>query len=127
MTERSVTKLLQGFVARASPRPPDDAFDPVVFGRELDLPLFLDRSRPITGPQPPGELGSEEAWSDLVRSREALLTHLEEASGRRLEAFSREHPLTGQPLNAYQWMAFLALHEGRHAEQIRAVVARLKG
>lgn len=124
-TERSVTKLLSGFVPQAPLRPTDDDFDPDEFARELDMPFVLDRSRPVKGSQPPGEMDAAQAWTALAASRKGLLDRMEEARGRRLEGFSFAHPATGQPLDAYQWIAFVGLHEGRHAEQIRAIVSRL--
>lgn len=32
---------------------------------------------------------------------------------------------TGQPLNGYQWLAFIGLHEGRHAAQLESIASSL--
>jgi hypothetical protein len=127
VTEHSVTRLFGGFLARAGVRADNEVFDKDTFEREMDLPFILDRSRKIIGPQPPDKLDAGEAWSALTDSRRERLTGLEQARGRRLEDRTRPHPATGERLNAYQWIAFIALHEGRHAAQIEAIGASLTG
>ncbi len=57
-----------------------------------------------------------------------VLEHLvgtERADGRMLEATQRPHPITGTVLDGYQWVAFVALHEGRHARQIEEIGSSL--
>ena len=87
------------------------------------MPFFLDRSRKVKGPQPTGTLSEYEAWNALEASRGELLGMLRQARGRRLEDYARAHPATGRALNGYQWLAFLALHEGRHAAQLQAIAS----
>ena len=43
-----------------------------------------------------------------------------ETDGLELSAVTLPHPIFG-PLTFYQWIVFLAGHEGRHALQIREV------
>lgn len=126
-TERMVTKLVARFVAGAAPRPADQALDEEEFRRSVSLPFFLDRSQKVQGMQPPGSLSVEDAWAALEASRQGLLGMLESARGLRLEDASFQHPFTGQELNAYQWIAFVALHEGRHAAQVREIKEALAG
>jgi hypothetical protein len=83
------------------------------------MPAFLDRSRKIQGSQPSGKVNGETAWQELEASRRELLLALERAADRRLEALSRPHPARPDPLNGYQWIAFIGLHEARHAAQLR--------
>jgi hypothetical protein len=127
LTERSLTKLVASYVSQAQPRDRASKYSEDAFARELDIPWVLDRTRRVKGSQPPGEMTAEEAWSALAESRAALLAQLDGAAGLNLSGFSRPHPATQQELNAYQWIAFLGLHEGRHAQQIREIVARLTG
>lgn len=124
-TEQAVTRLLRPHLPALEARGPGD-FDPAAFSEEVDMPFFLDRSRKIRGSQPPGVLGAGEAWRALATSRRDLLDLLDDARGRRLDALFRPHPASGEPLNGYQWIAFVALHEGRHAAQIEAIVASLE-
>lgn len=119
-TEESILRLLTGFVSRSEVRT-DAEFDPDQFAQMLDMPFFLDRSRRVEGRQPRGALDAAEAWESLTQSRAGVLALLKQAEGRRLEDSAYPHPATGHDLNGYQWVAFLALHEGRHADQIRSV------
>ncbi len=43
---------------------------------------------------------------------------MREADGLALGNFSYPHPMFG-PLDLYQWLVFVGLHESRHACQIR--------
>lgn len=124
-TERAITRLFTGWLAESAPRADGEAFDEAAFAREIDMPVFLDRSRRIEGRQPPGELNAAAAKLALADGREDLLRAIAQARGRRLEDSSRAHPATGLPLNAYQWIAFLALHEGRHAAQVAEIASAL--
>ncbi len=45
--------------------------------------------------------------------------------GLALQEIVYPHPWLG-PLNAYEWIAFIAAHMARHTEQIREVSVQLK-
>jgi hypothetical protein len=124
-TERGVTGVIVRFVAGAPSRDDGEPFDRERFDAHVDLPAFLDRSRKVRGAQPTGDLNGAETWEALEASRRDLLAVLEQAGGRRLEDVAHLHPATGRPLGGYQWIAFVALHEGRHARQIEAISASL--
>lgn len=123
-TERSITALLAKLV-RDVPRRTEDAFSRDGFLRHIDMPGFLDRTRKIKGSQPSGAVRAEEAWAALRRTRQELLGVLRQSAGLRLEDRSFDHP-AGAALDGYQWAAFLALHEARHAAQIREIHASLR-
>jgi DinB superfamily len=53
----------------------------------------------------------------------ALRPRIEAADGTRI---SYPHPIFG-PLNLYQWLAFIGLHEGRHLHQLEGLLAGLRG
>lgn len=124
-TERAVTGFIAGFLASAELRSDEDAFDRTRFERDIDMPFFLDRSRRIQGSQPTGSLSGGEAWEALNASRRDLRAVLDQSRGRRLEDFTRPHPATHKPMNGYQWLAFIGLHEGRHAAQLKAIASSL--
>jgi hypothetical protein len=124
-TERSVASLVSRFLAEAPPRPDSEVFDRAQFDRDIDVRQFLDRTVRIKGSQPSGLLSASEAWQNLKASRGHLLGVVEQARGRRLEDLARSHP-TGQDLNGYQWLAFVAVHEGRHAAQLEEIARNLK-
>jgi len=119
-TERSVASLISRFLAEAPWRSDSEVFDRAQFDQDVDVRQFLDRSVRIKGSQPSGLLSASEAWQNLKASRLNLLGVIEGARGRRLEDFARSHP-TGQDLNGYQWLAFVAVHEGRHAAQLEEI------
>ena len=125
VTERAITEVLEGFLAGASEREAGAPFDPDAFSKKVEMSFFLDRSRKVQGREPPGQLNAEQARDALTVSRAALLDMVARADSRRLEDFSRPHPATPAPLDAYQWIAFIALHEGRHALQVEEIASSL--
>jgi len=122
-SEQKITGLISGMVAGAERRGEDDAFDRDAFERSIAMPFILDRSRKVEGIQPSGDLGAAEAWETLEASRRDLLKVLERGEGMRLEDRTHDSPVTGEPMNAYQWFAFAAFHEGRHALQLEEIAA----
>lgn len=125
-TEQGITRLISNMLSETAVRPAEAPYDRDTFVRSLDMPFFLDRSRKVKGRQPPGEVRAAEAWTALQVSRTELLSVLEQARGRRLEDYKRPHPARGEPLDGYEWIAFLALHERRHAAQIEEITAVLR-
>lgn len=124
-TETAVTKLLASFAENASPRSPAENFDADAFSKRLEMPAFLDRTRRLRLSQPTGSVPASAAWEALKTSREALLEVLERSAGHRLEDMSRDHPAGGK-LDGYQWVAFMGLHEARHAAQIMEIESQLQ-
>lgn len=121
-SEQKLTGLIAGMVEGAAPRDDDDKdFDRAAFERSIAMPFLLDRSRKVEGMQPSGDLSASEAWKALEASRRALLEVLERGEGKRLEDPTHDSPVTGKPMNAYQWIAFTGLHEGRHAAQLEEI------
>jgi hypothetical protein len=119
-TERGVARLLTELIARAAPRPADEPFSERVFLHHVEMPEFLDRTRRFRGTQPTGEMSATDAWTELGRTRLDLIEAVERGAGLRLEDHAYPHPFVGD-LDLYQWIAFVGLHEVRHAEQIRGM------
>jgi hypothetical protein len=87
----------------------------------------IDRSAPITAPdpvQPTGTLDVPAGERALEKSRAALVEALRNANGVSLENSMQKHPVLGT-MNMYHWMVATALHDDRHAAQIRETVASL--
>ena len=122
-SEQSVVRLLEQLVAGAGLRA-DEPFDPDAFAAHVALPWTVDRTRRIRGSQPSGAMSWHQAWAELQSSREQLLDVGRRGAGRRLEDQSQAHP-AGRVLDGYQWIAFVGLHEARHADQIREIAAEL--
>ena len=84
-------------------------FDVVNFDRRLEAPEQV---------RPKGGLSAAEGLERLAAVRERLTTALLHGSGLALGSVSHPHPLFG-PLNGYQWILVISIHERRHAAQIR--------
>ncbi len=118
--------IIEGRVARMiaaaaeTAGPGNDAFDE---RPTIDMPLLLDRSRRIMGPEivhPREGLDSVAAWQRLQETRVDLRRAIEAAAGRDLRSVVRRHPILGD-LHMYQWIAVIGGHEARHSLQIREV------
>ncbi len=83
----------------------------------------IDRSRKIDVPaelRPSGSLNAEAGMRALEKSRTAMAAALRSANGVSLENVTAAHPVLGT-MNMYHWMVATALHEDRHAAQIREI------
>ncbi len=83
----------------------------------------VDRNTKIVAPElvrPTGLLDTESASKALEESRAAVVTALHDANGVSLENLVQTHAVFG-PLNMYHWIVAMALHEDRHAAQIREI------
>lgn len=83
----------------------------------------VDRNTKIVAPEmvrPTGFLDTESAKKALEESRAAVVTALHDANGVSLENLVQTHAMFG-PLNMYHWIVAMALHEDRHAAQIREI------
>jgi uncharacterized damage-inducible protein DinB len=93
----------------------------------LDVVRVLDRRDGRDAPEsarPGGGLTADAAWTALEQSHEAVRAAVVEADGLALGEILHTHPGLG-PLNLYQWVAFAAAHEFRHAAQIREIAEPL--
>lgn len=87
----------------------------------LDVARLLDRRERMEAPPrivPTGGLSSVAAWNALELADSTLRRAIVAADGLALATITHPHRFLG-PLNLYQWVAFAAAHEFRHAAQIR--------
>jgi hypothetical protein len=93
----------------------------------MDVARVMDRSERIEAAEAIRPEG-ERKWSDAWAARGAAPQTLGEAGlaggGVDLGRISSPHRIFG-PLNFYQWGAFAAAHEMRHAQQIREIAGAL--
>jgi hypothetical protein len=83
----------------------------------------VDRTNKIVAPKPvvpTGTLDTTASTQALEKSHAALVAALRNANGVSLEHLMHTHPVLG-PLNLYHWIVATALHDDRHAAQIREV------
>ena len=92
--------------------------EPVLPG--LDVTRISDRSTRVQAPDfaVPTGIDSAAAWTQLEKSTAALRDMLLSGDGLALDKVIQPHSRLG-PMSVYHWIAFLAAHEARHAEQIR--------
>jgi len=84
-------------------------FDIANFNRRIEAPEQV---------RPTGGVTVAEGLERLEAVRERLTTALLQGSGLALGTVSYPHPLFG-PLNGYQWILVISMHERRHAAQIQ--------
>lgn len=95
----------------------------------IDAARLLDREQKVTAPAtvaPKNGLSCALAQQTLADARRSLADTLRAADGIDVTAIHAPHPLLGK-LGLYSWIAFVGLHERRHAAQVRATAAALSG
>jgi hypothetical protein len=125
---RIVAGLTEAFVAAKAAGLPAAPDTPAVAPREADK--YMNRQRRIesgAGSKPKEQLDAATAWARLEAAHGKVHALVMEADGLDLSGVTMPHPVFGV-LNLYEWMVFVAGHEGRHALQIhdihRALIAR---
>lgn len=87
----------------------------------IDAERLRDRTRKVQAPaavQPKHSLDSARAWQALGDSRQQLVDAVRASDGIDVSSIVAPHPALGQ-LDFHGWVAFVALHEQRHAAQLR--------
>ena len=111
--------------ARAAGIGPDPETTTILW--TMDVARVMDRQQRIEAPEtvrPKGELDAPAAWAAVVDAGRALGDAVLAADGVDLSRISHPNASFG-PLNFYQWGAFAAAHEMRHAAQIRDIATQL--
>jgi len=123
--ERSVLRLVKGVLAQI-----EAAGGQGDGGGALMKPFSLERHverarvEKYVAPEmarPKGQARLADSLEHLRRSREELLALRPRIEAADLNAVSYPHPAFG-PLNVYEWVAFIGIHEARHLRQAEAVL-----
>jgi DinB superfamily len=127
LVEERIVQLITRELADARARGlgPERGDTPVV--ATLDPSRLVDRSRRLIASeaaQPLKGVDAASARARLERARQTTRDVLLRADGLALADVTAPNPVLG-PLNVYQWVLFVAGHEGRHAAQIREIGAAL--
>jgi hypothetical protein len=103
--------------ARAAGAKPDAETSPIL--PTIDLARVTDRGRKIRNPRgdPPPNCSTAEGIAALDAARASLEALLRQPDLPSLSGVAAPHIAFG-PLNGYEWIAFVAAHEHRHADQI---------
>ena len=126
LTDKRVTMLLAKVTgeARAAGAAPDSATAPIL--PSVDVRKVLDRSQKIRNPRgdPPVGASVADGLTALDAARAELKKLLSQPDLPDLGKVSAPHPAFG-PLSGYEWVAFMAAHTRRHADQIREIGGQL--
>lgn len=130
LVEHRVAALLarQVTAARANGALPDPDTSSVV-STYADRDVVVDRTRRISAPvpvRPTGTVDPSAGTEALIQAHAAMMSSLQNANGVNLAPLMATHPAFG-PLNMYHWVISLALHDDRHAAQIREIGKSLAG
>lgn len=95
--------------------------------RPVDLSKFVERSlkEKYNAPEtvrPSGEVAVADSLDRMRRSRAALHELRPKLESMDLSGATYPHPAFG-PLDLYQWLAFVGVHEDRHLRQIEAAMS----
>ena len=128
ITDRRVTALLTKVAgdARANGAMPDGETAPIV--STIKVGHVLDRTAKIRNPRgdPPADCNVADGLVALDAARNDLKALLRQPDLPNLGAVTAPHPAFG-PLTGYEWVAFMAAHTHRHADQIREIAGQLAG
>lgn len=119
IVEQSVATL----IATRGRQPLPDGGEPTVPLDDARVARLRGRERRIEVPdrmRPRGTLTVDAAVQALGASRAALLDAVQRADPAALAQRSYVHPIVGR-IVLRDWIAFVAHHEARHAEQIREI------
>jgi len=93
----------------------------------FNLNMMLDRTTRLVAPDvlsPKPDTNPEVAWQALDTAWQDFRQAVLESDGLALGEVMHPHRVFG-PLTMYQWIAFTAAHEARHAAQIREIGEQL--
>lgn len=121
---RMMTMMLTKAESAGAPRG-DNA--PPVLMKPFTLDEFIERARneKYTAPEavhPGGQASLADSLAKLRRSREELRALRPRIEAVDLSNVTYPHPAFG-PLNFYQWLALIGMHEERHLRQAEAATS----
>jgi len=118
IVERRLAQRLAMLIEQARALPPETETTSTL--TTLSTTKVLDRTgRFVTSEaSEPRNTDAGRVWSDLMEARQEVVRVIHTGDGLALGAVSAPHPALG-PFSAYEWIAFVGSHAGRHADQIR--------
>jgi hypothetical protein len=103
---------------------PDSETSPILPG--IKVSHILDRTTKIRNPRgdPAPDCNVRDGLVALDAARNSLKALLRQPHLPNLSGVTAPHPAFG-PLTGYEWVAFMAAHTHRHADQIREIGSQL--
>ena len=128
LTDGRITAMLTKLTgeARANGATRDLETGPIL--PTIDVRRVLDRTTKIRNPRgdPAAGCNVPDGFAALDAARNNLKALLNQSDLPSLGGVSAPHPAFG-PMTGYEWVAFMAAHTHRHADQIREIAAQLSG
>lgn len=122
---RLINKLLGKAEAAGQPAAADGSIAPIDMG-EFNRVANANKFEAPEPVRPTGQMNGAEALAALQASRAEIHTLRPRLAAVDLSGVSFPHPFAG-PLNLYQWLVFIGLHEQRHLDQIDRTVPQKEG
>jgi hypothetical protein len=127
LTDGRITALLTKITgeARGLGASPDTETSPLL--PKIKVSHVLDRTKKIRNPRgdPAPDCNVEGGLSALDAARKNLKALLHQPDLPSLGGVAAPHPAFG-PMTGYEWVAFMAAHTRRHADQIREIGGQLR-
>ena len=121
LLERSMLRMMKGMLAQVEAA---GAAGAAMKPFALDHHVERARTEKYVSPEmvrPKGEAPLADSLGRLRRTREELHALRPRIEAADLNAVSYPHPAFG-PLNFYEWLAFIGIHEARHLRQTEALL-----
>lgn len=122
---RLINKLLGKAEAAGVPAAADGSI-PVINMDEFNRVANANKFEAPEPLRPTGQMNGAEALAALQASRAEIHGLRPRLAAVDLSNVSFPHPFAG-PLNLYQWLVFIGLHEQRHLDQIDRTVPQADG
>lgn len=119
--EQRLSGLLRMMLMKAETAGDGQGFSPFSLDKHIERSLKEKYTAPETV-RPSGGVSLADSLTGLRRSRAALHELRPKFEARDLSHMTYPHPVFG-PLDLYQWLAFIGIHEDRHLRQIEAVLS----
>ncbi len=124
LIERSVLRIMKGVLAQVEAAGGANANGAAMKPFSLDNHVERARTEKYVAPEtarPKGEAPLADSLGRLRRSREELHALRPRIEAADLNTASYPHPAFG-PLNVYEWLALIGIHEARHLRQAEALL-----
>jgi DinB family protein len=127
LLEGRLLRMMTMMLTKAESAGARDTDAPPVLMKPFTLDEFIERARneKYTAPEavrPGGQVSLADSLANLRRSREELRALRPRIEAVDLSTVTYPHPAFG-PLNFYQWLALIGMHEERHLRQAEAATS----
>jgi hypothetical protein len=113
-----VVMRIQSLIEQARTLEPEQDDSSILATFDVASVVARDRRIRASDASTPRDTNAATVWSDFEAVRRRFKEVLATADGLALGRVTAPHPALGE-ISAYEWIAFVGSHAGRHASQIR--------